>query len=238
MRCYRWIRRCVLQAVLALVVCNARADFHDWIINEIYSNADGSMQFIELSCPNSGEGFLRGERISCVSGNRTNTFTFPSDLTGDTANAKLLLATTGFASHPGGITPDFVIPTNFLALGAGRLNYANVDILNYTNLPNNGVSSLVRSGSRLVNAPTNSPENFSGARGSIVPVRFSSASRQGTNLLLSFSTVSGRNYTVQFTDSLGAATWQNLTTVSGNGAIRTVTDSTTEQRRFYRLRAP
>jgi hypothetical protein len=228
----------IATAAALFALQNAHADFHDWTINEIYSNADGSVQFIELSCPTSGEGFLRGERISCISGNRTNVFTFPSDLSGDTADAKLLLATPGFAALPGGITPDFVIPTNFVALGGGRLNYANVDVLNYTNLPSNGVASLVRSGSRFVNATSNSPENFAGARGSIVPVRFSAVTRQGTNLSLSFSTVSGRNYAVQFTDSLELPTWQNLTTVSGNGATRTAVDSVIDPRRFYRLRVP
>ena len=227
-----------LGASLALLVQIARADFHDWTIAEIYSNADGSVQFIELTCPNSGEGFLGGERIWCTSGTRTNVFTFPSDLAGDTEDRKLLLATPGFAALPGGIAPNYTIPTNFLILGSGRLNYANVDILNYTNLPTNGTASLVRSGSRFVNAPTNSPENFAGARGTIVPVRISSVIRQGTNTSLSFATVSGRNYAVQFTDSLANPTWQTLTTIAGNGGVRTLTNGVTATARFYRLRVP
>lgn len=225
-------------AVLALSVLFARADFHDWTITEIYSNADGSVQFIELTCPSSGENFLRGERIWCTGPNRTNVFTFPTDLTGNTADAKLLLATPGFASQPGGIVPDYVIPANFLLPGSARLNYANVDILNYTNLPSNGVASMVRSGPRLVNAATNSPENVEGARGSIVPLEFISVSRNGTNTSLSFATVSGRNYAVQFTDYLAGATWQTLTTVAGNGAVRSVTNGVVSAPRFYRLRVP
>ena len=223
---------------LALLVQSARADFHDWAIAEIYSNADGSVQFIELSCPNSGENFLGGERIWCTSANRTNIFIFIGDLSGDTEDRKLLLATPGFASLPGGIVPNYTIPTNFLILGSGRLNYANVDILNYTDLPSNGTASLVRSGSRFVTAATNSPENFAGARGSIVPVRILSVIRQGTNTSLSFATVSGRNYAVQFTDSLTNSAWQTLTTIAGNGNVRTVTNGATTAVRFYRLRVP
>ena len=34
---------------LALLVQLARADFHDWTIAEIYSNASGSVQFIEVT---------------------------------------------------------------------------------------------------------------------------------------------------------------------------------------------
>ena len=224
--------------VLALLVQIARADFHDWTIAEIYSNADGSVQFIELTCPNSGEGFLGGERVSCTSATRTNVFTFPSDLSGDTKDRKLLLATPGFAALPGGIAPNYTIPANFLILASGRLNYANVDILNYTNLPTNGTASLVRSGSRFINAATNSPENFAGARGTIVPVRIITVNRQGTNTSLSFATVSGRNYAVQFTDSLANPTWQTLTTIAGNGGVRTVTNGVTAPVRFYRLRVP
>ena len=224
--------------LLALLVQLARADFHDWTIAEIYSNADGSVQFIELSCPNSGENFLGGERVWCTSGNRTNVFTFPSDLSGDTEDAKLLLATPGFAAQPGGIVPNYVIPANFLILGSARLNYANVDILNYTNLPTNGTASMIRSGSRFINAATNSPENFAGARGSIVPVEIINAIRTGTNTSLSFATVSGRNYAVQFTDSLTNSAWQTLTTIAGNGSVRTVTNGVTSNARFYRLRVP
>jgi len=224
--------------VLALVVQLARADFHDWTITEIYSNADGSVQFIELSCPNTGENFLGGERIWCTSANRTNIFIFLGDLSGDTEDAKLLLATPGFASLPGGIVPNYIIPTNFLILGSGRLNYANVDILNYTNLPTNGTASLVRSGSRFINAATNSPENFAGARGAIVPVKIISAILQGTNVSLSFATVAGRDYAVQFTSSLTNSAWQTLTTIAGNGSVRTVTNAVTAPVRFYRLRVP
>ena len=226
-------------AVLALASVEfARANFHDWTITEIYSNADGSVQFIELTCPSSGENFLRGERIWCINGSHTNVFTFPADLTGNTADAKLLLATPGFASQPGGIVPDYVISANFLQLSSARLNYANVDILNYSNLPTNGTASMVRSGSRLINAATNSPENFAGARSSIVPVEFNSITRNGTNTSLSFVTVSGRNYAVQFTDSLADAAWQTLTTVAGNGTVRTVTNGVVSASRFYRLRVP
>jgi hypothetical protein len=224
--------------VLALLVQLARADFHDWTITEIYSNADGSVQFIELSCPNSGENFLGGERIWCSSANRTNIFIFLGDLSGDTEDRKLLLATPGFAALPGGIAPNYIIPTNFLILGSGRLNYANVDILNYTDLPTNGTASLVRSGSRFVTAAANSPENFAGAGGSIVPVRILSLIRLGTNTSLSFATVSGRNYAVQFTDSLTNSAWQTLTTIAGNGSVRTVTNGATTAVRFYRLRVP
>lgn len=217
----------------------ARADFHDWTINEIYSNADGRVQFIELTCPEAGETFLGGERISCSRGNQTNIFTFPDDLTGNTQDKRLLLATPGFGSLPGGIPPDFVIPTNFLFVSTGRVNYAGLDILTYTNLPTNGTASLRRTGTRFVIATNNSPENFTEQTGFIVPVRILSLLRQLTNSIVSFATAPGKNYAVQFRDSLPDTTWQTATTVAGNGTIRTVTNNTgVVNRRFYRLRVP
>lgn len=229
----------VALSVLLGVSTQAHADFHDWTINEIYSNADGTVQFIELACSAAGETFLGGERISCSRGNQTNIFTFPDDLTGNTVDKKLLLATAGFGSLPGGIPPDFVIPTNFLFLSTGRVNYAGLDIRSYTNLPSNGTASLRRSGSQFVVATNNSPENFNGQIGFIVPVRILSLLRQPTNSIVSFATAPGKNYAVQFRDSLPDTVWQTATTVAGNGTVRTVTNATgLINRRFYRLRVP
>jgi len=228
-----------LLTLLLTVSTQAYADFHDWTVNELYSNADGTVQFIELACPAAGETFLRGERVSCSQGTRTNIFTFPDDLTGNTVDKRLLLATPGFGSLPGGIVPDFVIPTNFLFRPNGRINYAGLDILTYTNLPTNGTASLVRSGTRFIVATNNSPQNFADQTGSIVPVRILSIMRQATNWVLSFATAPGKNYAVQFKDSLSIAAWQTATTVAGSGTVRSVTNNAgVVTRRFYRLRVP
>jgi hypothetical protein len=230
--------RLMLALPVVFSVIQARADFHDWTVNELYSNADGTVQFMELTCSQAGETFVGGERVSCSQGNRTNIFTFPDDLTGDTVDKTLLLATAGFGSLPGGVAPDFVLPTNFLFRPAGRINYAGLDILTYTNLPTNGTASLVRTGNRFVVA-TNSPRNFADQTGSIVPVRILTVARQGTNSVISFATVPGKNYTVQFKDSLSNVTWQTAATVAGTGTTRTVTNNTgVLNRRFYRLRVP
>lgn len=221
-----------------LATDGVRASFHEWEINEIYSSADGKVQFVELRCPETGENSLAGQRLFCSQGTRTNIFTFPNNLTGDTFNKRLLLATAGFNSQPGAVSPNFVIPTNFLFLVNGRVNFANVDSLNYTNLPADGRLSLVRSGSRFVLA-TNSPQNFAGHSGSIVPVRIQRGIRSGTNILVSFATATGKTYTVEFKAALTTPpAWQTMATVSGNGQVRTVTNSlAAAASRFYRLRA-
>ena len=57
----------------------------------------------------------------------------------------------------------------------------------------------------------------------------------GGNVQLSFQTQSSGNYTVQYKTNLTDATWQTLTTVSGNGALQSVPDSVNQTSRFYRL---
>lgn len=225
--------------LLILEMQNATADFHAWQINEVYSNADGSVQFIEMTCDQSGETALGGQRLYCSRAGQTNVFTVPTDLSGETRNKRLLFATPGFGTLPGGIQPNYTVPRNFVFLPNGRVNWANVDTVTYTNLPKNGVASLVRSGSSLVPAAANSPRNFAGHAGSIVPVRISSSSHVGNRFLLSFNTATGKSYSVEFKNALTNSGWQTLITVNGNGSAKTVTNNNigSIDERFYRLRA-
>ncbi|HTL55314.1 MAG TPA: hypothetical protein VL361_06520 [Candidatus Limnocylindrales bacterium] len=50
-----------------------------------------------------------------------------------------------------------------------------------------------------------------------------------------FNTTVGFTYIVQATDSLTSPNWRTLATVPGNGSIRTVSDSASAARRFYRV---
>jgi hypothetical protein len=60
--------------------------------------------------------------------------------------------------------------------------------------------------------------------------------RVGAAWRLSFSTVSGASYTIEYTDILPQTNWTVLITVSGNDQVLTVEDSQPGPRRFYRLR--
>ncbi|MET0345440.1 MAG: hypothetical protein ABW218_04180, partial [Casimicrobiaceae bacterium] len=95
----------------------AVASFHLWVIDEIYSNASGSVQFIDLKLNQNvgGEQFVGGHTIVVTQGATTHTFMFPNDLPGDSAGADrhFLIATQGFANL-GVVTPDFIIPDGFL----------------------------------------------------------------------------------------------------------------------------
>ena len=54
---------------------------------------------------------------------------------------------------------------------------------------------------------------------------------------MSVSTISGRTYLLEYTDSLSSTNWIALPPLNGNGAVQTLTDpSPAAAQRFYRLR--
>ena len=156
-------------AMLALVALVAstpsRASFHTYQINEIYTNLDGTLQFIELkeAFGAGGQHFLRGLTITSGSGANTKSFTFPNNLpSANTGRTSVLIATQGFAQL-GLVTPDYIVPNNFIVAPSGRINYANVDTVNYFSLPTDGSTSINREAVPQQNSPT----NFAGQSGSI-----------------------------------------------------------------------
>jgi hypothetical protein len=64
-----------------------------------------------------------------------------------------------------------------------------------------------------------------------------SASGAGTNFSLSFPTATNRNYTVEQTISLNPTGWNTLTSIPGNGLVRTVINTNaTNAQQFFRVR--
>ena len=55
------------------------------------------------------------------------------------------------------------------------------------------------------------------------------------NIMIQFPTQNGFGYTVLYTSSLNPANWQVLTTVAGDGTVKTVTDTISGSKRFYRV---
>lgn len=165
---------------------------HFWTIKEIFSNHDGSVQYIEFFTSSASQQFLNAHTMtatSTVGGTPTvKTFTFPSNLSvtppnpNSTANRHMLIATAGFGALAGGVTPDFTL--NFSPAGGTffnpnadtiSINFGpNFDVATFAGsaLPKDGVNSLtdtdiaVGGGDNLV-AGVNSPTNFPGAAGSV-----------------------------------------------------------------------
>ncbi len=67
------------------------------------------------------------------------------------------------------------------------------------------------------------------------PIIFAPA-KTGNNFIFSFQTEPGKTYTAQHVDSLTTSNWQSLTPISGDGTVKTVTNSAPGvTQRFYRL---
>jgi hypothetical protein len=155
----------LLTLLLALFANAAWATFHTFIIEQIYSNADGSVQFLVLHefVGFNGQEFLTGHTLRATpTMGMAQQYIFPSDLGGnDTAGKRALIATQGFAAL-GIVTPDYIVPNGFFPL-SGTVNYAGVDQVSYASLPTDGVNAITRAGTVIPNLAT----NFAGQSGSV-----------------------------------------------------------------------
>src|SRR3954447_8383132 len=149
-------------AVLSTASLTSQASFHLWKFDEVFSNASGTVQFIEMTDPSDFEGSIGGFQVK----SSTNTFTVPSNLpTTSTMNHHLLFATSNFASLPGGVAPDFFIPANFFNPAGDFLDWAGgFDHQTFGAIPTDGVTSRTIPGSFT---QPNSPTNFAGNSGSV-----------------------------------------------------------------------
>jgi hypothetical protein len=161
---------------LAVALCagllptSSSAFFHLWRFTEFFSNHDGSVQFIELHSSGSGETVAQGATITSASTDRV--FTFPSNLTGNTFNKRLLIATPGFGSLPGAVTPDFTLPSTSFFDPAGDtvslFQFGPIDSKTFTFVPTDGVASRhYNPANGATSLSTNMPTNYSGATGSV-----------------------------------------------------------------------
>ncbi len=145
--------RCALLCLL-LASTHAYPAFHLVHINEVYSNADRSVQFIELEAFAGGQIFFSGQTIT-ASGSVTNSFTFDHNLANGAAGAKILIATAGYAALSGVPVADFIVPNGFISAGNVTINFVGVDTLTIPMLPTDGTLSVDRNLATAVNSPTN-----------------------------------------------------------------------------------
>lgn len=229
---------------------SARAAFHLWEIGEVYSSADGSVQFVELTALASGQQFLANQQLRSTNSAGVSTFIFPTNLPGDSSGRTCIIGTTNVGLVPGGVTPNYIIPPNFIRRPTGVGSAAVIfnplpSVVVTTNLPTDGEAALRRVGATVVVAPTNSPRNFAAQSNSIVPVKFLSANRVNSDLQITFRTATGvngaagPNYAIEAADALDAATWAVATNVGGNGGSHTIAiPINTASNQVFRLRVP
>ena len=157
----------------------AMASFHFWDITEIYSNADGTLQFIEWFTLSNSQDLLAGHVVTT----NANVYTFPNNLSNYfTAGDHFLMGTAGFAALPGAPPPDFIIPDGFIDTTGDtlRLRTSPGGTIYETfsfgagELPTDGILSLICSGHfgsacAVTATAVNSPTNFDGESGSVSP---------------------------------------------------------------------
>ena len=162
------LRRGMIAATVASLswmatATQAQAAFHLWQINEIFSNASGTVQFIELFDANSGENFVGTSFVNSNSRVRisrrsahTNQFSRQNISAGDTRLCRLAWRSHARLHHPAELL--FGLQDTITFTGSG-------DSVTFTGaqLPKNGVLSL----NANLTTSTNSPKNFHNEQGSV-----------------------------------------------------------------------
>ncbi len=170
-----------LAAFVAMVLVGApvRGNFHEWEIQEVYTNFDGSIQFIELFCATVGQQVLLNHQITANSDGNVVTFTFNANSGTPTTSKHLLIATPGFGALTGGVAPNYTLPdpgtpptlAPFFRPDATSItiNFVGADSVTFSgaSLPADGVNSLNFTVAGVASVAPNSPRNFANATGSV-----------------------------------------------------------------------
>jgi hypothetical protein len=151
-----------------MLSCASAGAVFDWRFSEFFSNAEASIQFIELVSQSPNEGQAAGAQIrSTFTG---QTITLNQDLTGSTQGKRLLLATSGFGSLPGAVAPDFPmvpLPDFFFNPYGDTLTLTRqgtIDSRTFQSIPVDGINSRKYPSDTT---STNSPTNFADQWGSV-----------------------------------------------------------------------
>ncbi len=148
-------------AAIAFTNASVMAGSHSWKINEIFSTADGNIQFIEFKecC-----GFNNEVNLALlILTSNANVFGFGSNLpcANCTAGQHMLVATDSYVALGVGPSPDYTVPDGFFSVAGDTITY-NTGPPTYDDftfgglmLPTDGVNSLNRDLTTGVNSPTN-----------------------------------------------------------------------------------
>ena len=155
-------------ALSALTVPAARAGAHTWDVWEVFSNADGSVQFVELHEADGGpsEVGIGGHMITSNPSGKSYTIQHSLPTGSPTAFRSYLIATPGFAALPGAPVPDEVTAPGVVLVGLTDTSTAYVAFDTATwaagLLPLDGVHSLQRPAKGAAPVVSdNSPTNYS-----------------------------------------------------------------------------
>jgi MYXO-CTERM domain-containing protein len=162
----RWLACLLVATALTVTPSAAGAKSHLWRFTEFFSDATGSVQFIEMFVFDSA-GTAETQFSGHVLSSNANDYVFPNNLPPEnTFHRWVLIATPAFAALPGAPTPDFTIPPNFFEPAGDEIRYRNtIDIFTILPgaMPTDGIHSLLTDQTTPVNTPT----NFAGVEGEV-----------------------------------------------------------------------
>jgi len=147
---------------------SATAGIHTWDVVEVFSNSDGTIQYIELLDVGTG-GTETGVGNGSLTSNSQSFSWSQGAVVGPTNGRRYLIATAAFAALPGAPTPDVIIPpanVPFFSPALGdTVSFNGQDSLAFLAgvVPTNGLDSFDES----AGVATNSPENYAGTTGSV-----------------------------------------------------------------------
>lgn len=207
----------VLASVVAgslLAAAPAGGIVHLWDIAEIYSNEDGSVQFVELFTKSPSEPATQASELA----SDTNNVTLLGPVAQPTTNHSFLLATPGFADLPGAVVPDTILPVApFFSVDGDTLAFrylgADVDVVTFLpgELPLDGVTSLHRQNPGGISGADppgglfpaeNSPTNYAGDAGHLMLPEPSVHLLGATALLILCASRAGRRRGARYQDQL------------------------------------
>jgi hypothetical protein len=165
------MRFALLLGIAMLAARPAAASFHLWDVSEVYTNADGSVQFIEFFTTFGSQQFLIEHQIQALTeGVPESIYTIPANLPlgqgESTANRHFVFASGDFEADFG-IAPDYAWTgaLSFINVGTNdSVALIGADALALAALPTDGTLALLGDGATTA-APT--PTNFAGEVGTL-----------------------------------------------------------------------
>jgi hypothetical protein len=165
----------IIASVLALVLFpahDASAAFHLFEVTEVYTSADGEVQYFELATSSNSQHLMAGHVFRSNSDGVIKTFTMPSDLPSSaTANKSFIIATPAFQAASG-IAPDYVLPCGAFfnrAATSITIELVGADAVTFagSSLPESTTSSLHFTVDGVASVASATPKNFANATGAM-----------------------------------------------------------------------
>jgi hypothetical protein len=143
----------------------AIAGIHTWDVGEVFSNADGTIQFVEFVEANGGNGETGISGGSTSSNAGPKNFSWSGAPVINTAFKRYLVGSQTFQNLTGAPPVDATMPTSVLPFffqpASDTVNFGPYDSCPFTGVPTNGVGS--RNCETNTSQTTNSPTNYAGA---------------------------------------------------------------------------